>query len=196
MLAFLSNFILFFAESGGGQASESGFMSWWMKNADPYLNYPGFEAWRFLNLAIFLGIMAYILKKPLSEAFKARREEIRADLIKAEEERQAAIVTLTEAETKLARLEADQREVMKNARVEAEAEKARLYEEAEADAERLRSQAANEIERKSQQVRSKLRRFSAEESIRLAEERIRQAMNNQKDAELVKANIQSIGGMK
>ncbi len=193
MLVFLSNFILFFAETGGH--SESGAMAWWMKNADPYLNYPGFEVWRFLNLAIFAGIMAYLLKKPLSEAFKAKREAIRADLIKAEEERQAAMAKLTDSEAKLARLDADKKSVIENAKSEAEAEKLRLAEEAEMDAIRLRSQAENEIERKTQQVRSSLRRFSAEESIRLAEEKIKQAMNTQKDAELVKANIQSIGGM-
>lgn len=194
MLAFLSNFIIFFAESGGGQ-SEGGFMSWWMKNADPYLNYPGFEVWRFLNLAIFIVALIYILKKPLSEAFKAKREVIRADLIKAEEERQAALVKLSEAEAKMELLEADKREVAENARAEAEAEKLRLAQEAEADEKRLRAQAESEIDRKTQQVKAKLKRFSAEESIRLAEEKIKQAMNAQKDAELVKANIQSIGGM-
>lgn len=195
MLVFLSNFILFFAESGGGHTGESGAMAWWMKNADPYLNYPGFEIWRFLNLAIFIAIMAYLLKKPLTQAFKARREAIRADMIRAEEERQAAIVKLTDAEIKLARIDADKQSVVEKAEAEAEAEKKRLTEEAEADANRLRGQAENEIERKNQQVRSQLRRFSAEESIRLAEEKIKQAMNNQKDAELVKANIRSIGGM-
>jgi F0F1-type ATP synthase membrane subunit b/b' len=194
MLAFLSNLILFFAESGGN--AESGALAWWKTNADPYLNYPGFELWRFLNLAIFVAIMTYLLKKPLSEAFKAKREAIRSDLIKAEEERQAAIAKLTDAEVKMARLETDRKEILENAKAEAEAEKKRLAQETEADAERLRNQAKNEIERKSQQVHKQLKRFSAEESIRLAEEKIRQAMNTQKDAELVKATIQSIGGMK
>lgn len=192
MLAFLSNFIIFFA--GGGEAS--GAMGWWMKNADPYLNYPGFEAWRFLNLAIFLGIITWLLKKPLSGAFKARREEIRSDLIKAEEERQSALETLTSAEAKMTQLGADKAVIGERARVEAKAEKLRLAEEAEADSERMRLQAESEIDRKTQQVKAKLKRFSAEESIRLAEERIKQAMNAQKDADLVKANIQSIGGMK
>ncbi len=195
MLVFLSNLILILAESGGTH-SESGAYAWWMKNADPYLNYPGFEIWRFLNFAIFAGALAYILKKPLSEAFKAKRESIREDLIRAEAERLEAMTTLTEAEEKLARLDADKREVAVDAKHEAEAEKKRLAEEAELDAERLRGQAKNEIDRKSQQVRAKLKRFSAEESIRLAEEKIKQAMNSQKDAELVRANIQSIGGMK
>lgn len=194
MLVFLSNFILFLAESGG-EHGESGFMAWWYKNADPYLNYPGFELWRFINLAIFVAILVYLLKKPLTEAFKAKREEIRSELIKAEEERQAALAKLTSAESKLARLEMDKTEVIENAKLEAAAEKLRLAQEAELDERRMRQQAESEIERKAQQVRSSLRRFSAEESIRLAEEKIKQAMNANKDAELVKANIQAIGGM-
>jgi hypothetical protein len=40
-----------------------------------------------------------------------------------------------------------------------------------------------------------LRRFSAEESIRLAEEKIRRDINEEQDARLVQANIQSIGGL-
>jgi F0F1-type ATP synthase membrane subunit b/b' len=56
-------------------------------------------------------------------------------------------------------------------------------------------QATSEIERKAQQVRLELRRFSAEESVRLAEQKIKQNINAAKDAELIKANIQSIGGL-
>ncbi len=195
MLVLLSNLILLFAESGGG-GEKTGFLKWWYENADPYLNYPGFEAWRFMNLAIFIGIAVYLLKKPLSEAFKAKREAIRSDLVKAEEERKAALAKLTDAEAKLARLDAEKSQVIADAKAEADAERQRLEEEAESDANRLRGQAESEITRKTQQVRAKLKRFSAEESIRRAEEKIKQAMDAQKDSELVKANIQSIGGMK
>lgn len=195
MLVLLSNLVLLFAESAAG-GEKGGFVGWWAENADPYLNYPGFEAWRFINLAIFIAIMVYLLKKPLSEAFKAKREAIRADLIKAEEERQAALAKLSEAETKLERLEAEKAEIRAAAESEADAEKRRIIEEAEADARRIREQAANEVLRKSQQVRAQLRRFSAEESIRRAEEKIREQMDAQKDAELVRANIQTIGGIK
>jgi F-type H+-transporting ATPase subunit b len=187
MLAFIYSFILILAEpeKGGG---------WWEKAA-PYLNYPGFEAWKFLNLTIFICIMVYLLKKPLSEAFKAKRETIRAELIKAEEEKQAALAKLTTAEAKIARIESESDEIVEKAKQEAKEEKARIAREAEDEIKRLEAQAANEIERKSQQVRAELRRFSAEESVRLAEEKIKKSINAKKDAELVKANIKSIGGL-
>lgn len=161
----------------------------------PWWNYPGFEAWKFLNLGIFVLILVYLLRKPLSGAFKAKREAIRAELIKAEEEKQAALSSLTLAEAKLARVESESEEIVERARREAEEEKARILREAEEEIARLRAQAESEIERKAQQVRLELRRFSAEESIRLAEEKIKQNLDAAKDAQLVKANIQSIGGL-
>lgn len=178
MLAFIYSFILILAEGG---------TPWW--------NYPGFEAWKFLNLGIFAAILFFLLRKPLSSAFKAKRESIRAELIKAEEERQAALNQLTFVEAKLARIESESQEIVEKAHREATEEKARILREAEEEIARLRAQAEAEIERKAQQVRLELRRFSAEESVRLAEEKIKQNIDAAKDAQLVKANIQSIGGL-
>lgn len=188
MSAFIHSFIFIFAEAGSGGG---GFYSQWA----PYLNYPGFEAWKFINLAIFVAIMIYLLRKPLSNAFKARREAIRAELIHAEEERQAALAQLTSTEAKLAALDSESSQILEKARLEAEAEKMRITTQTEEDVERLRRQSESEIGRLSQQTRAELRRFSAEESIRLAEEKIRRQINAQKDAQLVRANIQSIGGL-
>jgi len=192
MLAFVYSFILLAAE--GGHAG-GGFLGWWRDNADPVLNYPGFEAWKFINLAIFVSILVYLLKKPLSEAFKTKREAIRAELIRAEEEKQAALAQLTTTEAKLIRLETEAAEVRERAAQEASVEKARISEQTEFEIGKLRSQATSEIERSSQLARLELRRFSAEESIRLAEEKIRREINAEKDARLVRANIQSIGGL-
>src|SRR3954464_12588298 len=69
-----------------------------------YFNIPGFELWKFLNLAIFIALMVYLVRKPLGDAFKAKREAIRAELIRAEQEKQAALSKLTSAEAKLAQL--------------------------------------------------------------------------------------------
>ena len=191
MTAFLFSFILLAAGGGNAAGGESGFAHFW----NTYFNYPGFELWRFINLAVFVAIMIYLLKKPLTEAFKTRRETIRAELIRAEEEKQAALAQLTATEAKLARLDAESAEVLEKARREAEAEKARIARETEEETEKMRRQTESEIERKSQQVRLQLRRFSAEESIRLAEGKIRREINAEKDARLVKQSIQSIGGL-
>ncbi|REJ75353.1 MAG: hypothetical protein DWQ47_07680 [Acidobacteria bacterium] len=196
MLAFAISFLHFLAENAAPAAEPGGWLDSWNKNVDPYMNYPGFEAWRFINLAIFIAVIVYLVRKPLSEAFKAKREKIRAELIRAEEEKKAAIAQLTEAESKLAGLENEKAALVSEAREEAAAERERIAQEVISEGRRLRSQAEGEVLRKSQQVRAKLKRFSAEESIRLAEEKIRNAMSAETDSRLVKANIKSIGGMR
>jgi F0F1-type ATP synthase membrane subunit b/b' len=189
MLAFIYSFIFIFA--GGGQSTGGGFYS----QVEPYLNYPGFEAWKFINLTIFVLILVYLLKKPLSSAFKAKREQIRAELIRAEQEKQAALAQLTSTEAKLASVDSEAGQILEKARIEAEAEKARILTQTEEDIKRMRNQSNSEVERIAFQTRAELRRFSAEESIRLAEEKIKQKIDAQKDAKLVRENIQSIGGL-
>ena len=197
MLAFLFSFILIFAAEGAHSASSNGggFLDWWHKNGEPILNYPGFEAWKFFNLAVFVALMVYLLRKPLSGAFKAKRETIRAELIRAEEAKQAALAQLTATETKLARLDAEAADISRKAEMEASAEKARITEQTEFEIKRMREQANAEVERVSKQAKLSLRRFSAEESVRLAEEKIKTNINADSDARLVKANIESIGGL-
>jgi F-type H+-transporting ATPase subunit b len=190
MLAFISSFIFLFA--GASQAGEAdGFTHFWQT----YLNYPGFEAWRFINLAIFVGLLIYLLKKPLSQTFKAKREVIRAELIKAEEERQSALRKLTETEAKLAGLDAEVSSIREKAAQEAAFEKSRIAEQTQSDVAKIQQQAESEIARVAQQSKTELKRFSAEESIRLAEEMIKSKIDASADARIVKTNIQSIGGL-
>src|SRR5215212_9305886 len=92
--------LLTLASSAGAEGGhESRF--WW-------LYYPGLEVWKFVNLLIFILALLFFLKKMgLSEAFRARREGIRRDLMRAQEERNAALAKLEEVETRLSRLDAE-----------------------------------------------------------------------------------------
>ncbi|MEO6050132.1 MAG: hypothetical protein ABIP78_02230 [Pyrinomonadaceae bacterium] len=188
MLAFITSFILFFAEA---HAAESGYTRFY----NEYFNIPGFEAWKFLNLVIFIALMVYVAKKPLSEAFKAKREQIRFELIKAEEEKQAALNKLIATEAKLVQLETEKADILQNAKDEAAFEKKRLTDQTKIEIARLRQQSQSELARLTGQSRAELRRFSAEESVRLAEEKLRAQIDGEKDARLVKASIQEIGGL-
>lgn len=193
MFAFITGFLFLLA--GGGSGSGGGAWESFKHFYNDWFNIPGFEAWKFVNLAIFIALMIHFVKKPLSDAFKTKREQIRAELIKAEEEKQAALARLTSAEGKLSQLETEKENILQKAKDEAAFEKKRLAEQTKADVERLRSQADAELARAAYQTRAELRRFSAVESIRLAEERLRKQIDGNMDAKLVKAGIAEIGGL-
>ena len=188
MFAFVYSFILLASRGGSG---EGGYMEFYSK----YLNYPGFEAWKFLNLAIFVAFIVYVAKKPLSEAFKAKRDAIRAELIRAEEEKKAALARFTTAEAKLASLDNERQLILNKAKAEADAEAGRIAEVADSEVGKLKDQTSGEITRLTQLAKLDLKRFSAEESVRLAEEKLRSKIDSNADANLVKSGIQAIGGL-
>jgi F0F1-type ATP synthase membrane subunit b/b' len=190
MFAIIHSTILLFVE-----ASTRSTWSAFRQFFDQYFNVPGFELWKFINLAIFISILVYLLKKPLGETFKAKRDAIRADLIKAEQEKESALTRLTAIEARLAQLETEKQSILDKAKQEAEEERRRLSEQTRLDIARLREQADAEIARLALQKNAELRRFSAEESIKLAEQKLRSQIGADTDARLVKASIQEIGGL-
>jgi len=191
MFAIIYSIIYLFADA----TTQSG----WSKFREffaQYFSYPGFEIWKFVNLAIFIAFLVYALKYlGLPEAFKAKRDAIRAVLIKAEEEKKAALARLTAIEARLAQLETEKQSILDNAKEEAEEERRQLSEQTRDEIARLRTQADAELARLTFQKRAELRRFSADESIRLAEQKLRSQIGVDTDAKLVRASIQEIGGL-
>jgi len=158
-----------------------------------FLNYPGFEAWKFFNLFVFIGLLIYILRKPVSNAFKERRDTIRAALIKAQEERDAALAKLEEVESRLATLDEEVARVREQAKKEAAEEQERIFNSTTADAEKLREQATREIENAGKVAKQELRAYAANQSVQLAEEIIRRELKPEDDTRLFKLNVEEMG---
>jgi F-type H+-transporting ATPase subunit b len=162
----------------------------------PWWNIPSFEAWRWLNLIIFVGLFIYILRRPVSQAMRARREGIRRDLMRAQEERNAALAKLEEVEARLTRLDAEVASVREQSEREAAEERERIRKSTEEETRKLREQAQREIESAGKAARQELREFAAEQSVRLAEEMIRRDIKPEDDARLVGLRVEELGGVR
>ncbi len=177
MMFALANLFLF-AEEGP---------KWW--------DYPGFELWKFINLFIFVGALVYILvrKAKLGDAFKARREGIKAELEKARKERDAALAKLKEVEERLATLDDQVAAISAKAKTEAAEERERIARSTEAEIAKLTAQGQRDIENAAKAARKDLRRFTAEQSVRLAEEIIKRNIRPDDDVRLISRNIDDMG---
>lgn len=151
---------------------------------------------RVVNLLLFVGALYFILRRPLGEAFRARREGIRAELMRAQEERNAALAKLEEVEGRLSSLDAEVEAIRAQAQREAAEERARIERATEDDIRKLREQAQREIESASKAARAELRAFVAEQSVRLAEEMLRRGIRPEDDARLIKEYVEELGGIK
>lgn len=154
-----------------------------------WLNYPGLEAWKFVNLAIFTAAAIYVLRRKINEALLARRESIRQELITAQNELERALAKLAEANNLLSRLEADMGVVREQAKQEAESERKRLAAAAEREMEKLKQQAEREVETAAKIARNELRKYLAQRSVELAREKVRVQMTPEDDQHLILENI-------
>ena len=159
-----------------------------------YLNYPGLEIWKFADLAIFLSVLIYILRKPINQALTARREAIRKQILDAEQERDQAAEKMAQAEARLASVDQEVENVRRQAREEAELERKRQVTATEHEMERLKAQADRELEVARKTARRDLQRYLANRSIELAKESISSQLRPEDDVRLIRDRLGELRG--
>jgi len=180
MLLSGATFFLFFLAEGESHASP-----WW--------DYPGLELWKFVNLFLFAWLMIYLLKRPLSNALRTRRETIRRELATAQQERDQALAELAEVRARLERLDSEVAAIQEHSKSEAQAERERIAQETEQEIQKLREQAQREIIGAGKVAKHELRRFAAQQSVKLAEDMIRRDIKSDDDARLITLNLEQLG---
>ncbi|MDQ6653258.1 MAG: ATP synthase F0 subunit B [Acidobacteriota bacterium] len=162
----------------------------------PWWNYPGLELWKFVNLLVFIACALYLHRhfgRPIREALRSRSEGIKRELLIAREEKDRALAKLAEVEARLERLDGEVLEVKTKARAEADAEKERMTLATEAEIAKMREQSKREIESAGKAARLELRKFAAQESVRLAEEILAREIRPEDDARLTTLNVNELG---
>ena len=154
-----------------------------------WYNYPGLEIWKFLNLAIFLGVGIYILRRPISQALGTRREAIRRELVQAQEQKALALQKMADADSLLSRLDADVRTVHEQSRKEAESERQRVADSTARELEKLKQQAEREMDTAAKVARKTLRQFLAQRSVEFARQRVRGQISPEADKQLIEDSI-------
>lgn len=127
----------------------------------------------FLNFAIFLGGLIFLLRKPLREFLSHRRATLQDALAEAARLRAEAEARLREVEGRLANLDAERERILAQYRQEGEEEKARLVERARQTAEAMRREIQMRIQQEARDLELRLRAKVVAEAIALAERLVR-----------------------
>ena len=154
-----------------------------------WFNYPGLEAWKFLDLAIFVGVMIYILRRPIADALAGRRDAIKQEMVDAEMKRARAMEKANEAQAQLEHLDADIQSVREQANKEAESERERQAAATTRELDKLKQQANREMETADKVARKQLREFFAMKSIDVARQSIRTQMRPEDEAALINESV-------
>jgi F-type H+-transporting ATPase subunit b len=157
-----------------------------------YLNYPGLEIWKFLDLAIFLTVAIFIVNKPIGQALAARRDSIRKQILDAQQERDVSAGKLAETEAKLAGLNEEIERLRRQAREEAELERKRQAAAAEQEMQRLRAQSDRELEIARKGARRELQKFLAARSIEVAKQSVTDQLRPEDDVRMIRERVSEL----
>jgi len=162
---------------------------WLLEWLDRYLNYPGLEIWKLLDLAIFLSVAIFILKNPIAHALASRRETIRKQILEAEQARDRAAEQLAGAKAKLAQLDQEVESVRKLAREEADLERERQGAATQQEMQRWKAQSDRELEIARKAARRELQKFLATRSIAVAKESVTSQLRPEDDVRLIRQRV-------
>jgi F0F1-type ATP synthase membrane subunit b/b' len=139
-----------------------------------------------VNLALFLGVLYLLMRKPARQFFADRFALVRATLEHAAREKEAATAKMAELDARLNRLDEELKAVQSQAAAEAAAERARIEAETRQDIEKIKAVSKREVESAKLAAMSDLRDFAATKAVDLAEQMIRREMKPEDDAKLLK----------
>lgn len=146
--------------------------------------HPGIS--KAINLALFLGVLYFLVRKPAREFFANRFALVRATLEHAAREKEAATARMTELGSRLNRVDVELKSIKSQTEAEAAAERARIEAETKQDIEKIKLNAKREIESARRVAMTDLREFAANKAVDLAEQLIRREIKPEDDAKLLK----------
>ncbi len=133
--------------------------------------------WKWLNFAMLVGILGYLISKNVGPILADRSKQIQEGLAAGEKARVEADTRAAAVQAKLADLSSEISRMQAQAKVELEREAERLKKDTEREIGRIQQHASQEIESAGKLARLEVQRFAARVAIELAERKVRARMS-------------------
>jgi F-type H+-transporting ATPase subunit b len=150
--------------------------------------------WKWANFAILAFGLGYLIRKHVPPLFRKQSEEIQSALAEAAKIKQEAAAYAASVEARLANIQREIENLRETAHADMTAESERIRRETEHHLQRIREQSVQEVELMTRVAKGELRKYAAELSIGLAEQRIRTRMNPATQEKLASAFLQDLHG--
>jgi len=177
-------FILLF----GSFLSSTIFASTGDNNASPLMDF----VWKTVNVLVLLAIIYKFAKTPVANALNNNAKSAKKIMDEAIEAEEKNNKNLNEMKLKILSLEKEALEMVENAKKDAESEKKLIIEEGKQEIKRMTEQANFNLKQERRKVEDELKHWIAEESVRLAEEKLKEEMNKEHQKNLVGKYVDQI----
>lgn len=152
----------------------------------------GLEIWKWVNFALLVIGLGYLVVKNAGPFFDARTRQIQEDMTKANQMWKAAEARATEVERKLAMLESEIAAFRHESHLEAQNESKRMKLQTAAEIARIKEHAEQEIAAAGKAGRMELQRYSAHLAIGLAADKARGRITPETQDSLVREFVRDL----
>jgi F-type H+-transporting ATPase subunit b len=160
--------------------------------------YFGIPGWilKLLNMIVFLAILGYFLKGPVTQALANRHEQIVRDTVEAKERREKADRMAADIQTRLAQMEQEVRAIHERAEAEGQRQRQELIAAAEAEAAKILQSARNEVENRLKSARHELTEYAGQLASERAEAILKEKITEADQKKLFEESLKEVGEVK
>ncbi len=148
--------------------------------------------YKTINLLILLGALGFLLRKPIAAFFAGRSAQIRQQLDEGRKALESSEARLRAIEEKLRHLEEDIRRFQEEAQGEMAAERERVRQSTQAEVEKVLQSVRLQIEISTRAAKLELKKYTADEAIRLAEGLLRSRLDESTRSQLFNRFVRDI----
>jgi len=141
--------------------------------------------WKVLNVIVLVAIIYKFAKKPVKTALSNNAKLAKQLMDEAKETEEKITSNLSDMRSKISDIEKEAVEMVESAKKDAESEKNRIIEEGKKEISRMTEQARFVLKQENRKAENELRHWIAEESVKLAEVRLKEELNHKNQKKLV-----------
>jgi len=150
------------------------------------------EIWKWANFIVLIGGLGYLVGKNAGPFFTGRSQQIRKDMLEAQEARRQAEARAAEVDRRLASLEGEIAALRSESQQEMQAETERLSRHTAAEMAKIQSHAEQEIASAGKSARMELKRYTAHLAVTLAEQRLQARITPETQDRLLRGFVRDL----
>jgi F-type H+-transporting ATPase subunit b len=148
---------------------------------------------RLLNFAIVVGVLAYLLKKPIRNGLSGRRDDIEKALAEAKKVQEEAEAKFAEYDRKLSTASAEIAAISAAIRKEAELEKQKIIAGAREQAAKIEQDAEKAADLEVAKARQSLQQEAVQLAVGIAEDLLKKNLTKEDDSRMIDEYMQKVG---
>ncbi len=156
--------------------------------------YFGIPGWilKIANMVLFIGVLAYLVRGPVKNAFAERSSTIRRAADEARDRREKADRMAGDIQARLSAIEEEVRAIHERAVAEGERQKRELVAAAEAESEKILNNARTEVDNRLKFARKELTEYAGELAAQRAEQILREKITEQDQKNLFQESLREV----